>query len=193
MKCNSVQFQQSLSLRAFLAHYCAEPSCVAALFPAHWPESFVCPARGQHGRRPRKVYQCPACQSQVSLTAGTLCAPAQLPPTPGFPTLHICLQAHHGLFSLELARQLSVSRNSAGKLRERDERTCWEVVVQLDDAYWGGERRDGQRGGRRGPSGRAFAPVAPEPRRSVRQTEGQRWAECRLASGTVARSDGTRC
>ena len=31
-------------------------------------------------------------------------------------------------------------------MREHDERTRLQGMVQLDDAYWGGERRDGKRG-----------------------------------------------
>ena len=55
---------------------------------------------------------------------------------------------------MELSRQLSVSYNTAWKvkhklmqvMKERDDTRPLGGWVQLDDAYWGGQRRGGESG-----------------------------------------------
>lgn len=37
-------------------------------------------------------------------------------------------------------------------MKERDDEQCLSEIIQLDDAYWGGERHGGKRG--RGASGK---------------------------------------
>lgn len=56
--------------------------------------------------------------------------------------------------ALELRRQLGITYNAAWRMKhklmqvmkERDDCQPLEGVIQLDDAYWGGERRGGKRG-----------------------------------------------
>ena len=60
----------------------------------------------------------------------------------------------NGISALELSRQLSVSYNTAWKvkhklmqvMKERDDTRPLGGWVQLDDAYWGAERRGGKCG-----------------------------------------------
>jgi len=72
---NRIQFQQGLSLPAFMARYGTEAQCEAALEQARWPDGFRCPRCGErahcvlHSSR-RKRFQCNACRHQTSLTAG---------------------------------------------------------------------------------------------------------------------------
>ena len=60
-------------------------------------------------------------------------------------------QTKNGISALELSRQLAVSYNTAWKvkhklmqvMKERDDTRPLGGWVQLDDAYWGGQRRGG--------------------------------------------------
>ena len=77
------------------------------------------------------------CKHQVSLTAGTLFVSTRLPLTIWFLAIHLLTQSMHGISSLELARQLGVSQNTAWQLkhklmqaiRERDERIPLAGIV----------------------------------------------------------------
>ena len=94
--------------------------------------------------------------AQVSLTAGTVFANTKLPlrtmvSRPADPS-------KNGLSAMALGRQLGVSYNTAWSLKhalvpflmqvmkERDESGRLGHIVQVDDAYLGGETRGGKRG-----------------------------------------------
>ena len=116
MKRNQVQFQKGLSLTAFLQRYGCEQMCAQAILQARWPNGFVCPAcssRSHCRLRTRKLFQCNTCKHQVSLTAGTLFASTRLPLTVWFLAIYLLTQSKHGISTLELARQLGVSQNTA--------------------------------------------------------------------------------
>ena len=149
-----MQCQKGLSLGKFLQRYGSEGQCEQAVFNARRPDGFRCPECGsrRHCRiRSRKLWQCHACHRQSSLVAGTIFAATKLPLTVWLLAIHLLTQGQHGVSSLELARQLGVSRNTAWKvqhkllpvLKERDERVPLGGIVQVDDAYWGGERSCG--------------------------------------------------
>ncbi len=163
MKRNRVQCQKGLSLGKFLQRYGSEGQCEQAVFNARRPDGFRCPECGsrRHCRiRSRKLRQCHACHRRTSLVAGTIFAATKLPLTVWFLALHLLTQGKHGVSSLELARQPGVSRNTAWKMKhkllqvmkERDERVPPGGIVQVDDAYRGGERSGGKRG--RGAAGK---------------------------------------
>ena len=66
--------------------------------------------------------------------------------------MYLMTQTKNGISALELSRQLAVSYNTAWKvkhklmqvMKERDDTLPLGGWVQLDDAYWGGERRGGK-------------------------------------------------
>ena len=89
-------------------------------------------------------------------------------------------------------------------MKERDDTRPLGGSVQLDDAYWGGERRGGKRG--RGAPGKTpfVAAVELNPKgRPVRirlsrvgafqSDEIAAWAKCHLEPGTVVFSDALGC
>ena len=63
--------------------------------------------------------------------------------------MYLMTQTKNGILALELSRQLAVSYNTAWKvkhklmqvMKERDDTRPLGSWVQLDDAYWGGQRR----------------------------------------------------
>ena len=68
--------------------------------------------------------------------------------------MYLLTQTKNGISALELSRQLSVSYHTAWKvkhkvmqvMKERDDTRPLGGWVQLDDAYWGGQRRGGKTG-----------------------------------------------
>ena len=68
--------------------------------------------------------------------------------------MYLITQTKNGISALELSRQLGVSYNTAGSvkhklmqvMKERDGTRPLGGWVQLDGAYWGGERHGGKRG-----------------------------------------------
>lgn len=156
MPMNRVQFQPGLSLPAFFKCYGTEAQCLQALIRARWPDGFACP-RGGHteaslfSRDRQQLWQCKHCQAQTSVTAGTLLAHTKLPLRVWWLAIYLVTQAKNGIAALEMARQLGVCYRTAWRLKHRlmSAMADAEVVrqltglVQLDDAYLGGERPGG--------------------------------------------------
>ena len=154
---NRVQFQKGYSLVQFMDEYGSEDKCTQALFRWRWPNGFVCPRcehTGHWRHQSRALYQCRRCRHQDSLTAGTILANTKLPLRTWFLAMYLMTQTKNGISALELSRQLSVSYNTAWKvkhklmqvMKERDDTRPLGGWVQLDDAYWGGQHRGGKRG-----------------------------------------------
>ena len=212
---NRVQFQKGYSLVQFMDEYGSEEKCTEALFRWRWPNGFVCPRcehTGHWRHESRALYQCCGCRHQVSLTAGTILANTKLPLRTWFLAMYLMTQTKNGISALELSRQLSVSYNTAWKvkhklmqvMKERDDTRPLGGWVQLDDAYWGGQRRGGKRG--RGAPGKTPFVAAVElteegrPMRmrlsrvgGFRSDEITAWARCHLQPGTVVVSDALSC
>jgi len=212
---NAVQFQKGMSLGDFMARYGTVQQCEGALERWRWPGGFLCPGCGHgqaHRLRTRHLRQCAACRAQTSRTSQTLFAGTKLPLTVWFLAIYLLSQAKHGIASLERARSLGVSANTAWLVRhklmqamlERDARRPLSGAVQLDDAYWGGRRRGYKRG--RGSRGKSPLVAAVEldpdghPRRmrfsrvrGFRRRELARWSQRHLVAGTHVVSDGLRC
>jgi hypothetical protein len=213
-----------MSLMAFLDHYGSEEQCRAARAKVRWPRGFRCQGcshRGHCHLKCRDVYQCNRCKRQVSLISGTLFAETKLPLRTWFLAIYLLTQHKNGISALALHRQLGVSYNTAWLLKhklmspkgtsfgaqamaERDSDLALGGIVQMDDAYWGGERHGGGRGrGSPGktpfvaavqctPEGHPIAmrmDVVPGFRKAMLTT----WAQRHLVPGTAVVSDGLKC
>lgn len=214
-KKNMIQFQAGMSLPAFQASYGSEAQCRQSLFEGRWPQGFICPACG-HGRHchlhSRDLFQCNRCKHQTSLTRGTLFADTKLPLRTWFLAIYLLTQHKNGISALALGRQLGVSYNTAWLLKhklmqamfERDASRPLSGDVQVDDAYWGGERH-GSKVGRGSPGKTSFVAAvqcSPEGHpmamrmdvvAGFRKTELVRWAQRSLAPGCRVISDGLGC
>ncbi len=155
---NTIQFQKGLGIMQFLANFGSEDQCEKALFSWRWPEGFQCPNCGscKFCRLHRKAeFQCNRCRCQTSLTSNTIFDSTKLPLTVWFLGIYLVTQNKAGISALTLHRQLGISYNAAWRMKhklmqvmmERD--NSWQLsgFVQVDDAYWGGERHGGRREG----------------------------------------------
>jgi transposase-like protein len=159
MASNRIQFQQGMSQPEFNRCFGTEAQCIEALKAARWPEGFRCPRCGlaDHyvvGHGARKLFQCQGCRHQTSVTAGSMMEHTKLPLTIWFLAIYLLSQAKTGLSALSLKRQLGVSYPSAWLMHHKISQAMTEHdaihqlngVVQMDDAYLGGERAGGKPG-----------------------------------------------
>jgi hypothetical protein len=217
MAMNRVQFQPGLSLPSFLNLFGTGAQCEAALEKDRWPEGFRCPRCGQSGHyvlrnSVRKTCQCKECRKQTSIIAGTLFQATHLALTVWFLAIYLVSQAKTGLSALELMRDLGVSYPTAWMVHhklmqamaERDALYMLGGVVQVDDAYLGGEFPGGKPG--RGSENKVpfvaavstdaeghpiYAKMTPVPgftRKAIAE-----WARDTLSPGCVVVSDGLAC
>ena len=119
----------------------------------------ICPACSQtrHSRfehRGRPVWQCSSCRRQTSLRSGTVFDNTKLPLTTWLLAMYLLSQSKTNLAALALMRHLGVCYRTAWRLKhklmqamgEHDAGRRLGGLVQVDDAYLGGERNGGKAG-----------------------------------------------
>jgi len=215
MPINKIQFQAGYSLINLFEDYGSEDKCENILFNLKWPEGFQCPhckSESYCKLHTRKVFQCNHCHHQTTLTSNTIFASTKLPLTKWFLSIHLITQSKTSLSILELKRQIGVSYKTAWKLKhkimqvmkERDDSSPLEGLVQIDDVYWGGEKHGGKRG--RGSENKTpfIAAVSIDENghpmkmnmnvvKSFTSEEVKRWSKKHLKSGSTVISDGLSC
>ena len=217
MAYNLIQFQNGMSLPDFLQAFGTESACCEAVLRARWPGGFACPRCGGAAHcilfsLGRPLFQCHACHRQTSLTAGTLFGSTKLPLTKWFLAIYLISQAKTGLSALQLKRDIGVSYPTAWLMHHkimtamaaREAQHQLSGMVQVDDAYLGGERTGGKPG--RGSENKVpfvaavslndegrprFAKLTPVP--GFTSLAISIWAKANLAVGTSVLSDGLAC
>ncbi|MBX9621557.1 MAG: IS1595 family transposase [Alphaproteobacteria bacterium] len=212
---NKIQFQKGLSIPYFLEIYGADAKCYSELIKMRWPSGFECPHCSHKEycqlKTRKNLFQCKSCQSQVSVTAGTIFHSTKLPLTKWFLAIHLLTQGKNGISQLELARQLGVSANTgamiyhklAQVMLERETTKPLRDKVEIDDAYWGG-RKKGKRG--RGSENKTSFVAAVEKNKeghplriklnvlgSLKKEEIKKWAKKHIQQGTHVLSDALPC
>ncbi len=215
MAINKVQFQEGYSLFELFENYGTEEQCRQALFHWKFPDGFVCPECGskQHCElKKRKLYQCNTCHHQTSVTAGTIFDSTKLPLNKWFLAIHFMTQMKTTISALVLKRQLKVSYKTAWSMKqkimqvmkERDDSKPLSGIIQLDDAYWGGELRGGSRGqGSENKTPFVAAVSVNEQGHPIamnfnvvsgfKSEEIERWAKSHIKQGSTIYSDGLNC
>jgi len=214
---NKVQFQKGLKMTDFLAQFGTEEKCEAELERIRCHSGFKCP-RCQNAEcyvyyhRTNKTYQCKKCKVETTLTRGTIFQGTRLPLFTWFYAVYLLTQSKNNVSALELTRTLGICYRSAWRLKhkltqvmlEREDRRILSGRVEIDDAYFGGERRGGKAG--RGSENKVPFVAAVQtdadgnPRYAIysfvpRFTNCSigLWARKRLAVGSVVASDGLAC
>lgn len=213
MPMNRVQFQRSLSLPEFMKRFGRDSQCEQAMARSRWPKGFVCPnCGGQQAstfRRGRQtLWQCRGCRVQTSVTSGTPLADTKLPLRLWWLAIYLTTQAKNGVSALELSRQLGVCYRTAWRIKHklmavmahREIHRVLDGVVQVDDAYLGGERSgvaNGQQWENKVPFIAAVATQEGRPQYirldlvpSFNRTTLQAWAQRVLAPDALVVSDG---
>jgi transposase-like protein len=212
---NKVQFQKGLSLTEFLSRYGTDKKCRNVLFCFRWPKGFRCPNCGNERYceiKKRKLFQCNKCHTQTSVTAGTIFAATKIPLTIWFLGIYFITQSKVSISALSLSRILGVSANTALLMKHkiqqvmklRDDSKPLTLFVQIDDAYWGGKKRDGVRG--RGATGKTpfVAAVSTNKEgnpaamrfsqvKSFSKDEIKAWAQIHLDPDCQIVTDGLNC
>jgi hypothetical protein len=195
--------------------YGTETKCERALFCWRFPSGYVCQECGNRSYcrlKCRKLLQCNHCNHQISLTSQTLFAYTKLPLTKWLMAIYLLSQAKTGLSAMALKRQIGVSYNTAWMMKhkllqamkESDDKSHIGGIIQVDDVYWGGEKRGGKRG--RGSENKTpfVAAVALNEeghpiRMKLMVVEGfstnviEQWINHHLHPGSVVISDGLNC
>jgi hypothetical protein len=160
----------------------------------------------------RKRYQCKNCRHQTTLTAGTVFEATKLALTIFFQAIYRISQSKTCFSVLALKRQLGISYPTswviAHKLmhavQQRDDHYLLGGLVQIDDAYLGGELSGGKDG--RGSDNKipfVAAVEFNEKRRPIRMRMSRvsgfttraisSWAQNHVAAGTTVITDGLAC
>ena len=165
---NPIQMQKGLSLTEFQARYGLEAQCRAAVAAMRWPSGFECRTcgGGDYSVTQRLLHRCRGCDTQTSLTVGTVFERTKLPLTTWFQGMFFLTQSKNSVSTLELARLLGVRPDTASLMRHKlmsvmeDREACLKFGgrIEMDDAVLGGERSelDGGKRGRGGPSKTPF-------------------------------------
>jgi hypothetical protein len=153
MPMNQIQFQHGVSIPEFFERDGTEEKCAAALVTMLWTGGLRCLrcSCGAHyvvGHGQRKHFQCRNCRHQTSLTAGAMMDSTKLPLRTWFLAIFLISRAKTGLSSLALKRQLGTSYRTTwlihhkvmATMAQRDSELPLTGLVQVDDAYLGGER-----------------------------------------------------
>ncbi len=212
---NKIQFQKGFSLQEFFSQYGREQQCRQALIHLRWPHGFQCPVCGHDKHcelNTRLLFQCNRCHAQTSVTAGTIFDSTKLPLTTWFLGIYHITQSKISVSALSLKRTIGVSYNTAllmkhkiqQTMKERDDSKPLTDFIQLDDAYWGGKKRDGKRG--RGATGKIPFVAAVSTNEeghpiamrfsqvpSFSKNAIQSWAQKHLSPGCTVVSDGLSC
>jgi len=125
-----------------------EAACRGYLFALRWPQGFVCPACGERGAAIRRdLWRCERCGRETSVMAGTIFQDSKLPLTIWFRAMWQVTSQKNGISALGLQRVLGLGSYKTAwtllhKLRRamvRPGRERLRGVVEVDEAYWGGE------------------------------------------------------
>jgi transposase-like protein/predicted RNA-binding Zn-ribbon protein involved in translation (DUF1610 family) len=125
-----------------------DASCRAYLFTLRWPKGFVCPACGRQGAAIRRhLWRCENCRRETSVTAGTIFQDSKLPLTIWFRAMWQVTSRKNGISALGLQRVLGLGSYKNAwtllhKLRRamvRPGRGRLQGVIEVDEAYWGGD------------------------------------------------------
>lgn len=125
-----------------------EAGCQGYLFALRWPQGFVCPACGGLGVAVRReLWRCRNCSRETSVMAGTIFQDTKLPLTMWFRAMWHVSSQKNGVSALGLQRVLGLGSYKTAwtllhKLRRamvRPGREPLRGMVEVDEAYWGGE------------------------------------------------------
>jgi len=145
------------SLISFQQCFATEQACLEHLAALRWPTGFRCKKCGcdkpyQLRVEPR-VFMCSRCNSQESVTAGTLLHRTKLPLVKWFWAAYMLAQDKRGVSAMHLSRELNLRYATAWTLLHKLRRALADQgasllggVVEVDETYYGGKGGPGSNG-----------------------------------------------
>ena len=184
-----------LTVQEFHERFGSDEDCLAHLQTLRWGadrERFTCPGCGRPQGwwlQKRQLMECGHCHHQTSVTAGTVFHRLRSPLWKWFWAAYQLAQDKKGIAAMELCKQIRVSYTTAWlmlhklrrAMRDRNQRYVLKGLVEVDEAYVGGEAEGS------GTTGRGSAsktPVAVAVELDAAGKPGH------VALGTLAKVDG---
>lgn len=155
----------------FATWFAEESGCRQYLSRCRWPEGFRCPQCGEKGQpwtTARDYLHCRHCESETSVTAGTIFERTRSPLQTWFAVIWFVTSQKDGASALGLKRVLGLGSYQTAwtwlhKLRRamvRPNRDRLSGRIEVDETYVGGSRAGGKRG--RGSEGKEIVAIAVE-------------------------------
>jgi len=106
----------TMTLIEFQKRFGTEEQCREYLYKTRWSEGFECPKCGYKeyfNIGSRHLYQCKACNHQVSVTAGTIMDRTRTPLVKWFLAMYLFSKDKRGISALALKSELGIAYNTA--------------------------------------------------------------------------------
>ncbi len=145
------------NLQEFDRWFADEAACRSYIFRVRWPEGFECfqcKSKAPPWITARGYLHCRKCESEISITAGTVFERTRTPLRVWFQAMWLLTSQKHGASALGLQRVLGLGSYQTAwtwlhKLRRamiRPERERLHGSVEIDETYVGGVASGGKRG-----------------------------------------------
>lgn len=126
--------------------YNSKSACIKHLERIRWSNEPICPYC--NSKTTTKVekecrHKCRSCNRSFSVLVGTIFEASKLPLQKWFIAIHLILGAKKGISSLQLARHLTINKDTAWYLQRRirlamEESSFLKGIVEIDETYVGG-------------------------------------------------------
>jgi transposase-like protein len=149
------------SLPDFQRLFPDEAACIDYLAKIRWPHGFACSACGVFEEPQRiatrpKVFRCPGCEHDFSVTAGTVMDHTHTPIATWFWAAYLVSSMTPGMSAVQFQRQLGLKRYEtafqilhklrAAMVRPERDRIGTKFPVEVDETWVGGKTRGKGRG-----------------------------------------------
>lgn len=133
-----------------------QASCIKHLEKIRWGKKPVCPYCGCIGAtkvKATRYYHCGACNTQFSVTVGTIFHDTKLPLQKWLVAMTIICNAKKGISSRELGRQIDVNKDTAWRMQmqirkamaDKENNQLFTGIVEADECYIGGKPKKGDK------------------------------------------------
>ncbi len=125
-------------------------SCIEHLEKAIWQKGITCPYCYNKRSAPRKDnhrHHCNKCNTDFSVTVGTIFHKTRLPLQKWFLAISLILNAKKEITARQLARDIKVNKDTAWRMimqigkGVREHRDILDKVIEIDETYVGGKKR----------------------------------------------------
>jgi transposase-like protein len=127
-----------------MSHLNTEEKCISYLEKERWNNQPKCPYCNSINSSPKELrYTCLTCKSSYSVKVKTVFENSNLSLTKWFLAISLILSAKKGISSLQLARDISVNKNTSWLLQKKIRKAMKEDgllsgLVEIDETFIGG-------------------------------------------------------